>query len=149
MTHSGWFRSLWRTWKFSVSQSPGPVSSLPILQSLLVCTRYKPGMLFSLALPVGMRLLLLWAACKVWLCVRRGDGGLLFLGSDPVLSENAATEKQASFLQSRTWIDVACGFCCTASSCHHSARMLSLPAFPFFFPSLSLLARILTYITGW
>ncbi|NWH55108.1 TF7L2 factor, partial [Fregata magnificens] len=28
VTHSGWPRSLWRTWKFSVAQSPGPVSSL-------------------------------------------------------------------------------------------------------------------------
>lgn len=31
VTHSGWPRSLWRTRKFDVSWSPGPVSSPPVL----------------------------------------------------------------------------------------------------------------------
>lgn len=40
----------------------------------------------------GAWLLSLWAACEVWHCVRRGDGGLLIPESDLLLSENAGRE---------------------------------------------------------
>lgn len=73
---------------------PGPVSSLPILQSLWVCMMYRLGK----GCAAGMCLPSLWAACKVRLCVRRGDGRLLILGSNLILPENAVAEKQAPFL---------------------------------------------------
>lgn len=50
VTHSGWPGSLWWMRKFNVSQSPGPVLSLPVLCSLWVHTMYLPGMLFSLGI---------------------------------------------------------------------------------------------------
>lgn len=81
--------------------------------------------------------------------VAEGYWGLQILGSNPALPGSVGAEEQAPFLWLWTRADVACGFCCAASLCHHSARTLSSLAFPFFFPSLSLLARILTYITGW
>lgn len=47
VTHSGWPGSLWRTWKFNVSQSPDPdaVLPLPVLLGSWAGTTDQPGML--------------------------------------------------------------------------------------------------------
>lgn len=50
VTHSGWPGSLWRTWKFNVSQSRDPVLPLPVLLSSWAGTTYQPGMLLCLGL---------------------------------------------------------------------------------------------------
>lgn len=44
VSHSGWPGSLWRTWKFNVSQSPDPVLPLPVLLSSWAGTKGRPGM---------------------------------------------------------------------------------------------------------
>lgn len=79
VTHSGWPGSLWRTWKFNVSQSPDPVLPLPVLLSSWAGTMYQPGMLLCLGMCC-------WhesrAAREVWL---RGRGllGAADFGEQP------------------------------------------------------------------
>lgn len=63
--------------------------------------------------------------CKVQLRGRSGDEDAADFREQPSSAESSGAEKEASFLGSLTWVDMACGFCCTSSLCHRSARMLS------------------------
>jgi len=77
VTHSGWPRSPWRTWKSSVLPSRGPAPSLPVLHSLWV----RRGCFLRQGHAAGTRLPPRRAACELRLRGRRGDGRLQVWGA--------------------------------------------------------------------
>lgn len=133
-----------QTGQFNVSpREPcsGIVSPCPVGLSFSL-----PGDAFLISDELLVYVRSLQAAYEVLPCGKGGNGGLRILGSDPMLSKKKGLWGEMPWFWGFEPRGMQRG---AVFSCFCAARMLPSPAFPFFFPSLTLLAGILTYITGW